>query len=57
MTVRFGYQALWCDQLALAAGNFAPNLASLTNAAAQPPINSGGRVIYHGPFAGLQLSW
>lgn len=45
-----------CDQLALAARNFNPDLASLTNSAVEPPINQRGTVVYHGPFAGLQLT-
>jgi hypothetical protein len=57
LTLRFGYQAMWCDQLALAARNFAPNLTELTNPASNPPVEAGGHLIYHGPFAGLQLSW
>ena len=57
LTARIGYQALWCDQLALASRNFAPDVASLINPAAEPPINSRGTLVYHGPFAGLQLNW
>jgi hypothetical protein len=57
MSAKIGYQALWCDELALAARNFDPDLASLTDSAAQPPINRRGTVVYHGPFAGLQFSW
>ncbi|MGO9109328.1 MAG: BBP7 family outer membrane beta-barrel protein [Thermoguttaceae bacterium] len=57
ITWRIGYQALWVDQLALAARNFAPDVTALTDAAAPTPINTRGTLIYHGPFAGLQLSW
>jgi len=57
LTAKIGYQALWCDQLALAERNFAPDLASLTNATVQPPTDTGGHLVYHGPFAGLQVSW
>ncbi len=57
LMIRMGYQAMWVDQLALAARNFAPNLTELTNPASDPPINVRGTLIYHGPFAGLQLSW
>jgi hypothetical protein len=57
LTAQVGYRALWCDQLALTQRNFAPDLASLTNAAVEPPINTRGTLIYHGPFAGLQLNW
>ena len=57
LTARFGYQALWVDQIALAGRNFAPDVASLTDPVVQPPINTRGTLIYHGPFAGLQLNW
>ncbi len=57
LTAKLGYQALWCDQLALAARNFSSDVGTLTNAAAEPPINQRGTVVYHGPFAGLQLNW
>lgn len=57
LTATIGYQALWCDELALAARNFAPDPTTLTNAAAEPAINTRGTLIYHGPFAGLQLNW
>ena len=50
LTAKIGYQALWCDQLALAARNFAPDLATLTNPAAEPPMNARGTLIYHGPL-------
>ena len=56
-TFRIGYQALWVDQLALAARNFETDVASLTNAAAPVPIDMGGHLVYHGPFAGLQVCW
>jgi hypothetical protein len=57
ITTRFGYQALWVDQLALAGRNYAPDAADLTDALAPVPINTRGTLIYHGPFAGMQLSW
>ncbi len=57
LTARIGYQAMWVDQLALAARNFAPELTSLTDPTSNPPINARGTLIYHGPFAGLELSW
>ena len=57
LTARIGYQAMWVDQVALAARNYAPEAAALTDATADPPINARGTLIYHGPFAGLQLSW
>ena len=58
LTARVGYQGMWVDQVALAARNFTPaDPASLTDATANPPINMRGTLIYHGPFAGLQVSW
>ncbi len=57
LTAKIGYQALWCDQLALASRNYAPDLTTLTNPAIEPAINTRGTLIYHGPFAGLQLNW
>ena len=57
LTGRVGYQALWIDQLALASRNFVADPAALTDPAAVLPINTRGTLIYHGPFAGLQLSW
>ena len=54
---RIGYQALWVDQVALAGRNYAFDEFTLADAAAEPPINQRGTLIYHGPFAGLQLSW
>ena len=57
ITAQIGYQAMWIDQLALAARNFSYDVPTLTDAAAEPPINSRGTLIYQGPFAGLQLNW
>ena len=57
LTAKIGYQALWVDQVALASRNYASDVSSLINPAAEPPINQRGTLIYHGPFAGLQLSW
>ena len=54
---KIGYQALWVDQVALAGRNYAFDEFTLSDAAAEPPINQRGTLIYHGPFAGLQLSW
>ena len=51
-TFRIGYQAMWVDQLALAARNFETGVASLTNATAPVPIDMGGHLVYHGPFVG-----
>ncbi len=57
LSARVGYQALWIDQVALAARNFISDPATLTNPLADPPVNRRGTLIYQGPFAGLQLNW
>jgi hypothetical protein len=57
ITANIGYQALWIDQVALASRNYISDVGTLTDPAAEPPINQRGTLIYHGPFAGLQLSW
>jgi hypothetical protein len=57
VTARIGYQAIWIDGLALAEENFHPNLASLISTTIQPPLNCSGTVLYHGPYAGLELHW
>lgn len=57
LTAKVGYQALWIDQVALAARNFSSDPATLLDTAAEPPVNRRGTLIYQGPFAGLQVSW
>lgn len=57
LATRFGYQAMWVGGLVLAAENFAPDLGTLQNSAIQPPLNQNGTVLYHGPYAGMELSW
>jgi hypothetical protein len=57
LTARIGYQAMWIDQLALASRNYITDVGTLMDAAAEPPINQRGTLIYHGPFAGLQVCW
>jgi hypothetical protein len=52
---RIGYQALWVDGLALASENFERNISLLTLGPAQ--LVHDGNLVYHGPFAGLLLSW
>lgn len=54
-TTRLGYQAIWLDGLALAAENFNRDINILTQGPAQ--LQSEGRAVYHGPFAGIMLSW
>lgn len=57
LTTRFGYQAMWVGGLVLAAENFAPDLGTLRNSTIRPAINQNGTVLYHGPYAGMELSW
>ena len=57
LTARIGYQALWVNQLALAGRNYALDENALTEVAPETPLNQRGTLIYHGPFAGLELSW
>lgn len=54
-TTRLGYQAIWLDGLALAAENLNRDINILTQGPAQ--LQSEGRAVYHGPFAGIMLSW
>jgi hypothetical protein len=54
-SARFGYQAMWLDRLALAADNFNADVAILTEGPAQ--LRRDANVVYHGPFAGLELAW
>jgi hypothetical protein len=57
LTAKIGYQALWVDQVALAGRNYEFDYNALQETAPEPPINQRGTLIYHGPFAGLQLNW
>ncbi len=57
ITARFGYEAMIVNGLALASQNFAADSASLEAGTGNPPLNRNGTVLYHGPFAGLQLNW
>lgn len=52
---RFGYQALWLEEMALAPNNFNADVAFLTQGPAQ--LDHSGGVVYHGPFAGVTLAW
>ena len=54
-SARFGYQAMWIDRLALAADNFNTDVSILTQGPAQ--LHRDANVVYHGPFAGLELAW
>jgi hypothetical protein len=55
IAVRFGYQAIWIDGLALASENVPTDVNVLTRGPAQ--LVDDGHVVYHGPHAGLMLSW
>ena len=57
LTARIGYQALWINGLVLASENYAPPLGVLENTSIQPPLHRQGTVLYHGPSAGLEVSW
>lgn len=57
ITTRFGYQAIWINGLALALENSQPALGALTSPAIPIAINRDGTVLYHGPYAGLEVSW
>jgi len=55
LAARFGYQAIWVDRLALAADNFSTDYGILIAGPAQ--LRRDATVVYHGPFAGLELAW
>ena len=57
LTTRFGYQALWINGLALASENSQPALGELITPLAPIAINRDGTVLYHGPYAGMEVSW
>jgi hypothetical protein len=57
LTARIGYEAMIVNGLALASQNFVADSASLEAGTANPPLNRNGTVLYHGPFAGVQLNW
>lgn len=55
LTARVGYQAIWIDGLAVASGNFQPDLDILT--LGPPSLNHDGKVVYHGLHIGLTGVW
>jgi hypothetical protein len=55
LNARFGYQAIWVTGMALADENFQRDVDILRLGPAQ--INHAGTVVYHGPFAGIELAW
>jgi hypothetical protein len=52
---RVGYQALWLEGMALAPNNFNTNINIVRQGPAQLSHDAG--VVYHGPFAGVELGW
>jgi hypothetical protein len=54
-TTRLGYQAMWIRELALASDNLSTNIDILTLGPAV--LNHSSRTVYHGPFAGIVVSW
>ncbi len=55
LTTQVGYEALWVWDVALASENFTSNLNTLELGPAR--LNHSGSVVYHGPHAGIMLSW
>jgi hypothetical protein len=55
LTARFGYQAFWLSGLALACENF--NIPADKLLYGPADIRTGGKVLYHGPHAGLEIHW
>lgn len=54
-STRLGYQAIWVEGLALATDNFTRETSILREG--PPRLNDSGSVVYHGPHAGITLSW
>ncbi len=52
---RIGYQAIWVNNIAMAARNFGQPASILVNG--PPQIDTIGRAVYHGPHVGLEVSW
>jgi hypothetical protein len=55
LTTRIGYQAIWVNDIAMGARNFAPSASLLMNG--PPVIDTAGRSVYHGPHIGLEFNW
>jgi len=56
LTTRIGYQAVWIDGLALGVRNLtAPDAATLLGGPAW--LDNRGTTVYHGPHAGVELTW
>jgi hypothetical protein len=54
-TTRIGYQSIWVNGLALGTRNFDPSPGILLLGPTQ--LNQGANVVYHGPHAGVELTW
>ncbi len=52
---RVGYQGIFIDGLALGSANFLLNAANMTTAPNE--LARGGHLAYHGPFAGVTVTW
>jgi hypothetical protein len=52
---RAGYQGIFIDGLALAADNFHRNLQFMTTSPSE--INRNSHLAFHGPFAGVTVTW
>jgi hypothetical protein len=55
LATRIGYQAMWLEEVATASANFSTNLDVLQHGPAQ--VNQNSNIIYHGPHAGIMLTW
>jgi hypothetical protein len=55
LATRIGYQAMWLEQVAAASANFSTNLDVLVHGPAE--VNQSSNIIYHGPHAGIMLTW
>ncbi len=57
IAARLGYQAIWIDGIAVAADNFLANRDVNTIRLGPTQIDTKADVVYHGPFAGLEVAW
>jgi hypothetical protein len=55
LLTRIGYQAIFIDNIAMAARNFDPSAEILQFG--PPQIDTTGHVVYHGPHIGLEFTW
>jgi hypothetical protein len=55
LTTRIGYQAIWMTGMAIAAKNMNTDVDILIGG--PPQLNLRGTVVYHGPQAGLEITW